>query len=210
MEQRARVPVQVMGGENDDDPVYVAGDIDVDLSDLGDVTLEDLTDCLVTALKVMEYEHHEIHEGAFYIVSDVNLTLGSGATFIIGASIPADTFAHFRFAVSAGGATHVELIENAQLSGGAALTIYNANRNGPAAPFGALTDPTVGGGTVILEYILATGGGPKAAGGEGGIASEIITQDSLDYAIRCTNLTNGNIAISIDVGFYTKHVAICP
>ena len=41
-----------------------------------------------------------------------------------------------------GGAVHIELKEGAGFTGGAAETIYNANRNGPAAPFAALSDPT--------------------------------------------------------------------
>ena len=174
------------------------------------ISYEKLVDCLVNAMINIEYEHHEIHEGNFYIASDVNLILGAAATFIIGASIPVGSHAHFRFMASAGGASHVELIEDAQLTGGVALAVYNANRNGPAAPFNALTDPTINAGTTILEYTIASGVGPKAAGGEGGVITEVVTQDNLDYAIRLTNLTNGNIVVSIDVGFYLKTTGICP
>ena len=143
------------------------------------ISYEKLVDCLVNAMITVDYEHHEIHEGNFFMVSDVNLTLGAAATFIIGASIPVGTFSHFRFTVSAGGATHVEAIENAQLTGGAALVVYNANRNGPAAPFAALTDPTIGGGTTIIEYVIASGQGPKAAGGAGGMRRDLPAADGL-------------------------------
>ena len=171
---------------------------------------ENVIDCLVNALVTLSYEHHEIHEGNFFVVDHVNLALGAGATMSLCATIPAATFAHFRFIVSAGGAVHVELKEGAGFTGGAAETIYNANRNGPAAPFAALSDPAIAAGIVILEYVIAAGAGPKAAGGQGGLFDEIITQDDQTYSIEVTNLTNGAIASSIVTSFYTKTVGICP
>ena len=182
------------------DPVIVANMI----------TYERMVDCLVNAFKTIGYEHHEIHEGGFFVVDHVNLALGAAATMSLCATIPAGTFAHFRFIVSAGGAVHIELKEGAGFTGGAAETIYNANRNGPTAPFAALSDPTIAGGVVILEYVIAAGAGPKAAGGQGGLFDEIITQDDETYSIEVTNLTNGAIASSIVTSFYTKTVGVCP
>ena len=171
---------------------------------------ENVIDCLVNALVTIDYEHHEIHEGALYMVDHVNLALGAAATMSLSATIPAGTFTHFRFVTTAGGACHVELKEGAGLTDGAAETVYNANRNGPAAPFGALSDATIAGGVTILEYVIASGGGPKAAGGSGGLFEEIVTQDDETYSIELTNHTNGAILASIVVSFYTKTVGICP
>ena len=175
------------------------------------ITYERLIDCLVNALTTISYEHHEIHEGNFFVVDHVNLALGAGATMSLCATIPAATFAHFRFIVSAGGAVHVELKEGAGFTGGAAEIIYNANRNGPAAPFAALSDPVIAGGVVILEYVIAAGAGPKAAGGQGGLFEELVTQNAdQTYSIEVTNLTNAAIAASIVTSFYPKTVGICP
>lgn len=174
------------------------------------ISYEKVVDCLEDAFITISSEHHEIHEGNFFVVDHVNLALAAAATMSLCATIPADIFAHFRFIVSAGGAVHVELKEGAGFTGGAAETIYNANRNGPAAPFNALSDPAIAGGVVILEYVVAAGAGPKAAGGQGGLFDEIITQDDETYSIEVTNLTNGAIASSIVTSFYTKTVGICP
>ena len=174
------------------------------------ITYERVIDCLVNAFVTVDYEHHEIHEGGLYVVDRVDLALAAAATMSIGATIPAGTFSHFRFVVNAGGACHVELKEGAVLAGGGAETIYNANRNGPAAPFGALSDPGIAGGTVILEYTVASGSGPKAGGGDGSLFKEFVTQDDETYSIELTNHTNANILASIVVSFYTKTVGICP
>ena len=175
------------------------------------ISYEKLVDCLVNAVITIDYSHHEIHEGNFFVVDHVNLALGAAATMSLCATIPAATFTHFRFIVSAGGAVHVELKEGPGFTGGAVETVFNANRNGPAAPFAALSDPTIAGGTVILEYVIAAGAGPKAAGGAGGLFDEIVTQNAdQTYSIEVTNLTNGAIAASIVTSFYPKTVGICP
>lgn len=174
-----------------------------------DFVLESLIDCLVTALKVLGYEHHEIHEGNFFVVDLVDLALGAGATMSLSANIPADTFAHFRFTPSVGGACHVELKEGPGLTDGVAETIFNANRNGPAPPFNAISNATIAAGTVILEYIVASGSGPRAGGGAGGVLDEFVTIESDSYSIEITNLTNGAIAASLIVSFYPKSVGIC-
>ena len=174
------------------------------------ISYEKLVDCLVNALINIPYEHHEIHEGNFFVVDRVNLTLAAAATMSIGMTIPAGTFCHFRHTVSVGGACHVELKEGAGFAGGGAETIYNANRNGPAAPFGALSDPAIAGGIVILEYVVASGAGPKAGGGAGSLFEEFVCADDETYSIEVTNLTNGAITASIIVGFYTKNVGVCP
>jgi hypothetical protein len=182
------------------DPVIVANMI----------TYERVIDCLVNAFVTIDYEHHEIHEGALYMVDHVDLALAAAATMSLCATIPADIFTHFRFVTNAGGACHVELKEGAGFAGGAAEVIYNANRNGPAAPFNALSDPVIAGGVTILEYTVAAGAGPRAGGGKGGLFEEIVTQDDETYSIELTNHTNGAILASIVVSFYTKTVAICP
>ena len=174
------------------------------------ISYERVIDCLVNAFATIDYPHHEIHDGNFFIVDRVNLALAAAATMSLGATIPAGTFAHFRHIVSVGGACHVELKEGVGFTGGGAETIYNANRNGPAAAFGALSDPTIAAGTVILEYVIASGGGPKAGGGSGSLFDEIITKDNETYSIEVTNQTNGAIAASIVVGFYPKTTGICP
>ena len=196
IEKRARVPVHVFGGENEDDPVYVV--------------INNAMDCLVDAIKTIDYAHHEIHEGNHYMADIVDLTLAVAGTLSLSATIPADSYCHFRHIVNVGGACHVKVKEGVGLEAGGAVTIYNSNRNSPDAPFGALSKAVITGGTQILEYIVASGGGPKAAGGEGGLFEEIVTQDDQTYSIEVTNLTNGTIAASIVVGFYIRDIGVCP
>ena len=174
------------------------------------ISYDQFTDCLDDAFVVLTHGQHEVHSGTFFVVDHVNLALAAAATMSLGATIPAGVFCHFRFIVSAGGAVHVELKEGVGFTGGAVETIYNANRNGPAAPFNAVSDATLAGGTVILEYVIAAGAGPKAAGGEGGLFEEFITKDEETYSIEVTNLTNGAIASSIITAFYAGSSGICP
>lgn len=174
-----------------------------------DFVLESLIDCMDSAIKTLEYEHHEIHEGSFFMADLVDLTLAAAATLALAVIIPAGTFIHFRHVVSVGGACHVKIKEGITLAGGGAVVIYNANRNGPASPFNAISKPVITFGTQILEYVVASGGGPKAGGGDGSLFEEIVTQDNQTYSIEVTNLTNGAIAASIVVGFYPKEVGIC-
>ncbi|GAG53333.1 unnamed protein product, partial [marine sediment metagenome] len=133
------------------------------------ISYEKVVDCLGDAFVCVSHGQHEVHRGTFFVVDHVNLALAAAATMSLGATIPADVFCHFRFIVSAGGAVHIELKEGIGFTGGAVETIYNVNRNGPAAPFNAVSDAALAGGTVILEYVVAAGAGPKAAGGEGGL-----------------------------------------
>ena len=174
------------------------------------ITYDRIIDCLANAFVQLSQEHNKIHEGAFFVVDHVNLALGAAATMSLCMTIPAGTFAHFRFVVNAGGAVHVELKEGAGFAGGGVETTYDANRNGPAAPFNALSDPVIAGGVTILEYVVAAGAGPKAAGGQGGLFDEIVTKDDETYSIEVTNLTNGAIASSIIISFYPNTIGICP
>ena len=174
------------------------------------ITYEKLVDCLVNALVNVPYEHHEIHDGNLFIADTVDLTLAAAATLSLATTIPAGLFIHWRHIVNAGGACHVKVKEGVTLAGGGAVVIYNANRNGPAAPFAALTKPVITFGTTILDYVVASGSGPKAAGGSSGLFDEIVTQDNQTYSIEVTNLTNAAIAASIVVSLYPKTIGICP
>ena len=174
------------------------------------ISYEKLVDCMEDSIVNIPHTQHEVHVGTLYMVDHVNLALAAAATMSLGVTIPADTFAHFSYLVSVGGASHVELKEGVGFTGGAVETVYNANRNGPAAPFDAVSDATIAGGTVILEYIVAAGGGPKAAGGSGALFGEIISQDDQTYSIEVTNQTNGVILASIVTVFHLSTTGICP
>lgn len=171
----------------------------------GFTTTGNIRDGLVSALKVMEYEHHEIHEGKFYVGSLVSTALTSGATLSLAANpIPVGTYAHFRFGVHAGGAALVQLLEDSTLSSGTATSLVNMNRNVSSAPFQALANPDIDGGKVLVEYTMGSEGGRQAGpgGGRGSLGDEFITKDNETYIITVRNESSVPYPASINVGFY--------
>ena len=96
----------------------------------------------------------------------------------------------------------MQLLEDSTISSGTATSMVNANRNASSAPFSALANPDIVGGDVLLQYVVASGTGPKAGGGVGGVLTEFVTKESETYVITLKNKTAGAYLASIDVGFY--------
>lgn len=116
---------------------------------------------------VMEFEHHQVHEGETYKVIDARAALGTG-TVKYGVTVPAysPTIRGPHMIVECdiyGGAALVLVYELATFTGGSGKTSYNRNRN---IANNAATTITAGvtsaDGTLIDAFYC--GAGSKAAG----------------------------------------------
>lgn len=158
------------------------------------------------ALVEIPWLHYLIHEGRVYQADTFAATVADDGTLILSTPDPIGVEAHFTASAQCGGDATLELIENAQPTGGVARVARNLNRN-HADGFNALSQPTLGGGTVISGPILLPGGrGPQAGGGSLGTRPDLEweTQDDVAYAVRLTNTSGNNQPASIVVNFYSE------
>ncbi len=163
-------------------------------------------DPLVAAVPVIESVHHEIHEGEMYFGGVFEAAVADDGTLNFATPNPIGVAVHFSFAASCGGDAEVELLEGNTVSGGDAVTIRNMKRDEPDSGLAALKDTTIGGTPVTLAHISLPGGsGPHAGGGSAGSRAnmEWICDATKSYAIRVTNRSGGNAAVSIVVNFYS-------
>ena len=150
------------------------------------------------AIKTIEWEHTEAHEGCFFR-SGMNFTLGNGDVATFGITTPnSTTWAHISWDLNATADGTFALLESVtSFAGGVSVTPLNHNRNSSKASAmtcirgvtGAdLITPT--GGTTILNATLATGKGSIVDRSHG---MEFILRQNTKYLFRYTNGTSANV-----------------
>jgi hypothetical protein len=155
------------------------------------------------AMNVIDYAHHEIHEGSTFSLIHAT-SLVDPATYKWGLTTPNTAIrCHLLIAVTSSGASNWVFYENpATYTGGAAWTAMNRTRNSvTAATLVGLTNVTSTGGTELgIEYIGTAGGGPAspALGGSSRTIGEWILKQNEQYTLWCT--TDG-ADIDVSVAF---------
>lgn len=153
---------------------------------------------------VIDYPHHEVHEGHAFEMDTYAASIADAATLILATDGAIGVEAHFTFNCACGGDATVELIEGATVNAGSARTARNMKRT-VADGISGKSQPTLAGGTIIAGPILMPGGkGPNAGGGDTGTRPglEWITDPTKSYAIRLTNISGQAKPASITANFY--------
>ena len=154
-------------------------------------------DLSTRAMVGISYEHHEIHDGRSYIVTDA-VSVDDGNTRELLIETP-DTavWAHFTFVVTGSLDTTVEFFETTTKTTGTAMTELNRNRNSGNSTSVVVTHTPGGAGDGNLIFVAKFGGdtGPSGSGGLRGESrpeGEIMLGQNEKYLIKITSGTNGN------------------
>ena len=164
-------------------------------------------DGTTTALKTINYAHHEVHEGDhFDYISTQDLTNGQVISFVV--VTPNTTkWAHFGFLLSAESEFSLDVYEGATPTANgtvvSAPAVINSNRNSTNVHTTRIYHtPTLGGGskgTLIKKW---HGGSGKQVGGTAGTQAELILKQNTKYWFDITNMTANNNFVDWIVEWY--------
>ena len=141
------------------------------------------------SMQTIEYEHHEIHAGSSFVVSDVQSV--STTTMKWQITTPASTkYSHMIFGIECTGECLATITEGSDRTDGTALTEINRNRVGTPTVAGTIVTRTPTGGntdgaiTLQSLRIGATGVGSKtiSAGGARG-QNEFVLKPGTKYIV---------------------------
>jgi len=172
-------------------------------------------DKITSFLGVIEYEHHEIHEGDGYVIrSFVDIPIGD--VYDIQITTPDTTkWAHMTFEFEVESETIFYVYENvAIVTPGTAIVIGNRNRNSLNTSgltikgiantdiASANADTTVSGATLLATGTIGTG---KKSGGSSHSEWEVIFKQNEDYTVRFLATTAGYVNFKLDWYEHTNH-----
>jgi len=161
-------------------------------------------------LSVIQTEHHKIHEGNHFLISDFD-TLNSGESLYFGVITPnGSKWAHLTYDIVSTLLTEIRIWEGATLSGGTTVDSYNNNRNSPNTSSVIIKlNPTISGttptsGTLISASAWGTTSPTPSKLGVGGGTSrvnELILKSGTNYIFQITSVVDNNL-ISYDAIWY--------
>lgn len=191
-----------MWGCTAEDPGYTAivGNPEVKIVDTnGDiVTIDEVTG----AFTILEYEHHELHEGNMFTVLAV-VDLGNAEVYDTLVVAPDTTrWAHLVWEIEHELETQILFYRDTTYSdNGTEVASYNRNGNSTVnATTLVYHTPTVTNvGTLIATIQQGDG---KKAGGSDRESNEFILKQNTAYLVRITNLTANNNLIFIKLNWY--------
>ena len=155
---------------------------------------------------VMEFSHHQVHEGEAHIWSVLVSSLASGSNKDIRMVVPAGLTPttrtpHLEFEVISTGEAEVYFYEaSTYTANGNQVTTKNRNRNSATVPTMTIFEnPTVNAVGTLL-WIGLTGSGTKAGGGDRGLGEFDLAANQV-YTLRVTSRAAGNKVV-IRLNFY--------
>lgn len=164
------------------------------------VTFSTAVESITGALKVIDYPHHEIHEGNSFVASQ-QVSLSSATRKYLITTPNTHKRAHFTFRVRSSVEANVVLYENpTDVSGGTALASYNRNRNSSTTAGITVTyAPTEGGsfaaGTAIFEEHFGSG----KTGADSVAREEFILKENEQYLFYVTTeASSGDVSVILD------------
>ena len=162
-------------------------------------------DEITSALIGIDVVHHEVHEGEMFTVYLVDINLADDGTLMI--RLQSTTkWPHITFTGACGGNATLELIENPTINvAGGALAERNNKRAGGETPtVTAFSDPTIAGGTVLVNAVIPGGTGGNSSGGFQRPDTEWIGERGEDYVVRLTNIAGNAQPASLVVNWYEE------
>jgi len=162
-------------------------------------------DSLTNALTIIDYAHHEIHEGSSFYSKDVvgPLAASVAASFLV--RVGTMTAApHMIFEVSsAEGRFEMTFFSSATVSTtGTAVTLFNSNQNSAKTPITQLFSGAAfsASGTQIYKTRV---GASKKSGSASRALNEIIFKANTDYQVQI-RAVDPSITVSYLADFYEK------
>lgn len=144
-------------------------------------------------LVAIEIEHHKVHEGIFYTVSDYdnNVQVVTPKYWLI--RTPANVNFHTKINIESDTGCLLEFFENPTINvDGVALPAYNNDRNSAnVSSLDYFRDPTVGADGTRIQVARVGAGREKKLGGVARIAAEWILQPNQEYLVKVTVDANG-------------------
>lgn len=142
---------------------------------------------------VIDFEHHQIHEGESYLSFDEQLSLAT-STVKYSIDVPVATSPHMIVSVDAyGGSAIIRLFHTATYTGGTPLVNNNRNRNIPNTATITITKAVTSIDGTQFEALLAGTG--KSGGGSNRNMSEFVLKAGGTYRIDMEGLDAGVKAI---------------
>jgi len=159
------------------------------------------------SLQTIEYEHHEIHSGSHFFISDV-ADIAINTVFDIQFTTPNTTeWVHFTFKLDCEAETEWYIYENVTIvTPGTGITPLNNNRNSAHASTATVAsisntsvananaDTTVAAATVLMHGIIGAG----RSGGDDQRSREIILKQNEDYCFRAIANAAGYVDFTMD------------
>lgn len=144
---------------------------------------------------VMEFEHHQVHEGetheAQYVATGLALT-----TIKFAIVIPTNIYPHMLLGINVyDGSIRCDIYEGATFTGGVLLNNYNVNRNSSIVPSTAITSGVTSTDGTLMPWSAYVGAGNNSAN-ESRSSHERILKAGTTYRIDIIGLaaqTNGII-----------------
>lgn len=162
----------------------------------------------VEALRVIQVEHAEIHEGEHFFCSDADGDVDIGGPKLWRVTTAAGTNAHMTALFSSSYPGTLEVYENPTLStAGTTLTSFNNDRNSSGTPTTVCAkDPTTSDdGTLMFTQVIGSdslGAGGNASGAAGGLTrrgNELILKQDEDYIVKfTTGENNARVALTLE------------
>jgi len=153
-------------------------------------------DTMTRAQVGIDYEHHEIHGGGHFFISDyATFSAVQGRDFQV--TTPAGSkHAHMTFEFASTGACTLDVYEGATVGAGTGITAINSNRN--SSNTSILTLQYDGAVSVAGTKILGNAWGfaekpSKATGGAVSRENELILKSSTTYRFNLQSDSNANI-----------------
>lgn len=161
-------------------------------------------DASTYALETIEYEHHEIHSGSSFVVSDVQQV--DTTTMKWQVTTPDSTkYAHVVFDIECTGEMSLTITEGSDRTDGTALAEINRNRVGTPTTATVIATRTPTGGstdgatTIFTKRSGATGVASKtvAAGGSRGL-NEFVLKPNTKYVVAVETFADVYVAFGVD------------
>lgn len=155
---------------------------------------------------VVDFAHHQIHEGEAYTCSLLVSALANNASkdirMTVGSATPTTRTPHLVAQVVADGAAEVYLYEGGTVTGGTALPAYNHNRNSTNVPGMVVAEnPTVSAlGSAIWVGLLT--GSKQSSGSSDRALDEWDLKASTTYLLRVTSTAAAGIKAVVRMNWY--------
>jgi len=167
------------------------------------VVLADFDDNATNAIKTIAYEHHEIHGGSSFVVSDIQNVDTTNMVWMI--TTPNTTkWGHMLFAFDCTGEMSIVVTEGADRTGTNALTAINRDRNSLTAAtvtaHRAVSGGTTDGATTIFSHRSGATGVASKTLTSGGLrgSNEFILAQNTKYIITVTTYANVWVTATFD------------
>jgi len=142
---------------------------------------------------VMEFEHHQVHEGEAYVASLEQLSIGT-STVKFAVQVPVNIYPHMIITVDTyNGSCIIRKYSGATFTSGSAMAKTNRNQNSSNVSAITITSGVTSADGTLFESFFAGSG--KSAGGSQRSMSEIILNDNSTYRFDVVGLDAGTQAI---------------